>query len=225
MCFSPAASFTASAILLTASAATIYNVRDRSQLLFSFIPLIFGIQQLTEGILWVVLRNDAYIEWRQGATLLFAAFGQLVWPLLVPFSVMFMEKEKKRRFILYGFCSAGVLIFCYLLNNMIFHPVYAHINQHHIDYEFDFPAGHNEFISALIYIVPTIGSHFVSGNRKVNVMGAVVLGSLVITKIFYAQFVFSVWCFFSAIISLIVYLVIADEHEHSHLQNHQPVKH
>ena len=225
MCFSPAASFTASAILISAGAACIYHVKDRSQLLFAFIPLIFGIQQLTEGILWLVLRNDAYIEWRQGATLIFAAFGQLVWPLLVPFAVLFMEKDKKRRQILYLFCAAGVLIFSYLLNNLIFHPVYASINQHHIDYEFDFPNGHIQLLSALVYVIATVGSHFVSGIRKVNVMGAVVLGSLLITKIFYTQFVFSVWCFFSAVISLMVYMIIVEDTQHSHAHGHHPVHH
>lgn len=220
MCFSPVVSFTASAVLIPTGLACIYKMKDRSQMLFAMIPLIFGLQQLAEGILWIVLQNQDYIEWRRAATYIFVSAGQLAWPLLVPFSVLSMEHDKNRRNILMIFAGIGLAMFAYLLNNLLFHPVYAEIVGHHIIYEFDFPHNHKWLVSGILYFIPTVGSHFVSSNHKVNDLGKTVFLSLGITYIFFAQFAFSVWCFFSAIISVLVYRIIASSQVHVYQHQH-----
>ena len=226
MCFSPAASFTASAVLIPTGLACLYKVKDRSQALFAAIPLVFGLQQLTEGMLWIILQNNGYIEWRRTATYVFVTMGQLVWPLLVPFSVLAMEQDKNRQNILRVFSGIGVAMFAYLLNNLLFHPVYAQIIKHHIDYEFDFPNNHKWLVSGILYFIPTVGSHFVSSHRQVNQLGKAVFLSLVITYFFFSQFAFSVWCFFAAIISAMIYRIIvpsqapAYRHPHAHPLRH-----
>lgn len=223
MCFSPVISFTASAVLIPTGLACIYKVKDRSQKLFAMIPLIFGIQQLAEGALWIIMRNHEYIEWRRAATYIFVSMAQLAWPLIVPFSILTMEHDKNRRNILMVFAGIGLAIFAYLLNNILFRPVYAEIIGHHIVYEFDFPNNHKWLVSGILYFIPTVGSHFVSSNRKINQMGTVVFLSLVVTYIFFEQFAFSVWCFFSAIISVMIYRVIVSSRVHVH--QHHPAHH
>jgi hypothetical protein len=211
MCFSPEASFTASAVLITVGTVSMLRTRQPVQKLFASIPLVFGCQQLTEGILWIVLQHPEFSGWRQVSTYIFVIAGQLIWPLLVPMAILVMEKDRSRKLILKVFWVIGMLIFLYLLNNILFHPVYAQISGHHIDYEFDFPHSHNKLFSGILYFIPTVASHFISSNKKIRLMGLMVLFSLVITRIFYVQYTFSVWCFFSAVISVIVYIIIREE--------------
>ena len=66
MCFSPAASFTAAALLSVAgSAAVIKNYKVKKALPIAIIPLIFAIQQAIEGMLWLNIQGSG------GYTLLF----------------------------------------------------------------------------------------------------------------------------------------------------------
>ncbi len=222
MCFSPEASFTASAVLLTTAVACMSKVTHKSHILFAAIPLVFGLQQFSEGMLWVAMQNQAYGNWRTGATYFFACTGQLIWPLLVPFGVLLMEPDKKRKNILRLFCTIGVVIFLYLFHNIINYPVTAKITNHHMDYEFVFPYSHHTMLSAVLYVIPTVMSHFVSSIKKIRLMGFTVLVSLAVTRLFYIQYTFSVWCFFSALMSLLVYAIIKEQDapEVSHALQH-----
>lgn len=220
MCFSPVISFTASAVLIPTGLACVHKLKNHSQALFALIPLIFGLQQFAEGVLWISLQNQEFIEWRRAATYIFVSTAQLVWPLLVPFSILAMEHDKNRRNILMVFAGIGLAMFAYLLNNILFHPVYAQIVKHHIVYEFDFPHNHKWLISGILYFIPTVGSHFISSNYRINQVGKVVFLSLLITYLFYAKFAFSVWCFFTAIISVLVYRIIAIAPVHDYHRQH-----
>jgi hypothetical protein len=62
MCFSATASFTAGAVLLGVGALTLRSAltsRQRHVLPFAAIPLLFAIQQLIEGVIWLTFRVDA----------------------------------------------------------------------------------------------------------------------------------------------------------------------
>lgn len=50
MCFSAAASFIAGTTLSAIGVATLRNTKTTSELPFAAIPLLFGLQQLTEGV-------------------------------------------------------------------------------------------------------------------------------------------------------------------------------
>lgn len=58
MCFSATASFTAGTALSAVGGLTLRKSRGKAELPLALVPLMFGIQQLSEGVLWVSLRND-----------------------------------------------------------------------------------------------------------------------------------------------------------------------
>lgn len=58
MCFSAAASFIAGVSLTTIGVVTLKKARNRAEIPFASIPLLFGIQQLIEGTLWLAFRFD-----------------------------------------------------------------------------------------------------------------------------------------------------------------------
>jgi hypothetical protein len=57
MCFSATASFGASVVLGTIGVATLTKVKERAQVPFAIIPIMFAVQQFTEGILWIGLSD------------------------------------------------------------------------------------------------------------------------------------------------------------------------
>ena len=59
MCFSATASFSAGAALLIVGAVTVRRARRRAELPFSLIPVLFGIQQLIEGAIWLTFPDKA----------------------------------------------------------------------------------------------------------------------------------------------------------------------
>lgn len=53
MCFSVAASFTAGTFLIGFGVMTLSLARRRKEVPFAAIPLLFGLQQLSEGVVWI----------------------------------------------------------------------------------------------------------------------------------------------------------------------------
>ena len=97
MCFSATASFTAGAILVTAGVLTLRHVQSKSTFPFACIPLLFGIQQIVEGIVWTSFGSPIL---HTVATYVFVMFSHVLWPSFVPFSIWLIEKDPIRKKIL-----------------------------------------------------------------------------------------------------------------------------
>ncbi len=199
MCFSAAASFAAGGALSVAGGLTIAQVKKKTELPFASIPLLFGIQQVIEGAVWVSFGSPIV---NTVATYAYSMFSHVLWPVLVPVSVFLMETEPIRKKILSLFSFLGLAVGGYLLYFIIADPVTAHIVNNSIAYHS--PHLYAYLIMAL-YLVATCGSCFVSSHRIINLFGVVLLVSFAVAAWFYTETFFSVWCFFAAILSIIVY--------------------
>ena len=85
MCFSATASFVAGTALSVLGVATLRTTRSRREIAFAAIPLLFGLQQIVEGVLWLSFRFDAP-QLNVAMTYLFSLFSHVLWPIFVPFS-------------------------------------------------------------------------------------------------------------------------------------------
>ena len=61
MCFSATASFVAGSTLAAIGATTIRMTSRRAEIPFAMIPLLFGVQQLTEGMIWLSFRGESHL--------------------------------------------------------------------------------------------------------------------------------------------------------------------
>ena len=59
MCFSATASFSAGAVLLGLGTLALKTASRPRELPFAAIPLLFAIQQLSEGVIWLTFRHEA----------------------------------------------------------------------------------------------------------------------------------------------------------------------
>jgi hypothetical protein len=97
MCFSASASFSAGVILSAIGVASIKKAQSPPHIFFASIPLIFAVQQITEGFVWLSLSNPTFVPLKQIATYNFLFFAQVVWPVWVPFSILKLEPKNRRR--------------------------------------------------------------------------------------------------------------------------------
>lgn len=207
MCFSATASFTAGAVLTVIGIASLKKTHHKSQYLFASIPLIFGMQQLAEGVLWVTLPNPDLLQTQKIATVVYIFFAQIVWPIWVPIAILKLEKSETRKTIQRIFIRAGLIVGTYLAYCLISFHVEAEIIGKHIFYNQHYPLSSKPFI-VVLYALATIAPSLFSHVKRMWMLGATILASYIITVIFYEHYVLSVWCFFSSIISLSIYLIM-----------------
>lgn len=207
MCFSATASFGAGVVLSVVGAAAIKKAQSPSQIAFASIPLLFAMQQITEGFLWLALSDPAYSSLQQVTTYNFLFFAQVAWPVWVPFAVLQLDPKEKRRMIEKILVGIGAVVSLYLAYCLLNYRVEAKIVGYHISYEQDYPASLSRY-GGLLYIIATIGPPFFSRVKRMWLLGVTVLISYAVTAIFYTDYIVSVWCFFASIISVAIYVIM-----------------
>ena len=88
------------------------------------IPLLFGLHQLVEGVLWLSFNFDAP-QLNMAMTYLFSMFSHVLWPMFVPFSIGFLEVQPWRRKAIWGFQAVGLFVGLFLLYLLVDYPVTA----------------------------------------------------------------------------------------------------
>ena len=67
MCFSATASFSAGAVLTGLGAVSLSKASSPREYPFASIPLLFGIQQITEGFVWLSMTHPDYAFLQEGS--------------------------------------------------------------------------------------------------------------------------------------------------------------
>ena len=202
MCFSATASFSAGTILLGLGTLTLKSARRPRELGFAAIPLLFAVQQLSEGVIWLTFRNEAP-QLNAVMTYVYSFFSHVLWPVYVPVAVLLMEPSEWRRRALLVFVATGVAVGAYLLYFLIAFPIVSRPTGQHIEYVSP------HFFAAVamtLYLMSTTFSPILSTHRMVKVFGVLALLSFAAAYFFYAIWFISVWCFFAALLSAVVYL-------------------
>jgi hypothetical protein len=208
MCFSATASFVAGTTLSVIGVATITKVKQRSELPFALIPLLFGIQQIIEGVIWLTFSHDAPLL-KQTMTYIYSMFSHVLWPIYVPFAFRVLETTPWRRAAMLWFQAAGLAVGLYLLYFIVTRPVVAEIIGQHIVYD----SPHFFIVPViLLYVAATCFTGTVSSHTFVRLFGGLALLSFIATYFFAANALVSVWCFFAAVLSLLIYLHLRYRH-------------
>ena len=202
MCFSASASFVAGTSLSAIGVATLTNVKNKTEIPFALIPLLFGMQQLVEGVIWLTFTRDTP-QLQQTMTYVYSVFSHVLWPIYVPLAIGVLEVERWRRKALAAFEVAGLTAGLYLLFFIVTRPVVAQVVGSHIEY-----ISPHFYIAPVIvlYVAATCVSGFFSSHRFVNLFGGLAFASFVATYALYAHALVSVWCFFAAVLSILMYV-------------------
>lgn len=202
MCFSATASFVAGTSLSVIGIATLRETKGKSEIPFAMIPLLFGVQQLIEGVIWLTFTQDTPAL-KQGMTYAYSGFSHVLWPNYVPFAIGVFEIARWRKKALAVFQVAGLAVGLYLLYFIVTRPVVAEIVSRHIVY-----VSPHFYLAPVIvlYLAATCVSAFFSSHRFVNLFGALSLASFIAAYVVYAKALVSIWCFFAALLSVLMYV-------------------
>lgn len=188
---------------------TLHAVHKPSQIVFASIPMFFGFQQFAEGFVWLALQNADYAAFLKPATYTFLIMAEVFWPFMVPLAVLQMEKNKKRRKLIRGFLVMGISVSLYFIFCLLLFKVTPEIRGYHIEYVDTFPKSLRLFVFA-IYLFASIIPLFISSIHRTYILGILMALSCLVTILFFTQYLTSVWCFFGALISMVIYWILRD---------------
>jgi hypothetical protein len=209
MCFSAGASFASGVVISAIGIAAINEVHKPSQRVFALIPVLFGIQQLSEGCLWLTLSTMDFMILRKISTYVFLITAQVLWSWVITLSVLLMEEEPQRRKILKGLLVIGIALSMYYSYFLFFHKVSSQILDCHILYTTESPESLS-LVTFILYLSVTVAPFFVSSKKRMSRLGIIMTLSCLAAVVFYKLYLTSVWCFFAAIMSIYIYLILRE---------------
>lgn len=180
---------------------------DRRYAALFALPLLFGLQQLFEGLVWTAGGLDDQVSVVR-YSLAYMFFSWLAWPVWVPVSVFLIEGSRRKPLFLVMAVLGG------MLGGLQYVPYFAHEGwltvrflPNAIVYQstelLDFIIGREG--TYVIYMAIVAGSLLLSWDRNVKVFGLLVFAVMAVTYAFFAYAYVSVFCFGGALMSL--YLV------------------
>lgn len=105
---------------------------------------------------------------------------------------------------------AGLGLAAYTIAGLISEPVIAYIVNGSIRYVHDVEG--QQFVLAM-YLFATCVPFILSSNRYLNITGAVITLGFFVAFYTYRETFASVWCFFAAVLSALIYFYIGNQHK------------
>lgn len=226
MCFSATASFFAAGLTGAIGVVAIARVPTVRHVLFAAIPLVFSVHQMIEGLIWRRLESGVDPG---GLPALYAFIAEALWPLLIPISVLLIERGSVRRYLLAGCAILGGLFFVgfslVAMNNLYVAEIEGDCIRYSIGVEWQSRFGlhplsidHMVRINGLSWLVlpysiATIGSLFLASRAHVRWFGYASGLGLILALIVQRTALISIWCFFAAIAAVLIVVAIGRERQ------------
>jgi len=210
MCFSKEASYTAGALLVALGSYACFSTRQKRLIPTALVPIFFGIQQLAEGSLWADLAVGLPLQAGRDSisALIFLIFAFFIWPLWIPFATLLPEKVPARRTILKILLSLGFVVSVISVYLFKTSTVTATIVENSIQYINEMPLPLPYHLLLGLYATAIIAPFFVSTTKGFSLFGILSIISLIVSYYIYSNSFTSVWCFFSALISVVVLFIV-----------------
>lgn len=201
MCFSATASFVAGAGLFAVGIGTLRIAARKTDIPLASVPLLFGLQQLTEGMIWLSFEPGSQLS-NPTLTFLYSLFSHVLWPILIPFAVLQLEHVAWRKRAITACCAAGTAVGLYLLYMLVQFGVTSRVLGKHIAYE----SPHFYVVSVMVlYLIGTCVSPLLSSSGTIQLFGGLALATFLAALAIHVATFFSVWCFFAAVLSVIIF--------------------
>lgn len=205
MCFSAEASFTVGSVITVIGVATFRQVHQSSRMMIALIPLLFGIQQLLEGVVWLHM-NGEFIStpFSQLASNTYLFISWALWPTYIPLAFLISEKIPwKRVACLISFLLGIYITYVHILY-LLTHDITPTIVGRSIFY--DFSPVHGNIAYGLAVLPPI----FISSIPRMWIFGVWLLVTFIAAQVIYATTFTSVWCFFCAAVSIVLFKILRE---------------
>jgi len=213
MCFSAEADVTAGILVTAIGVDAVRRARAPRELPLAALPLVFGIHTLIEAFVWWGLQGKVPAMLGDTATWVYLAIA-FVLPLWVPLAVRGVEPSRHRRMLITSLAGVGLVVSLVLLGSIIWSPVGAAIDHHHIAYEVEIPCG--AWIGPL-YAVATCGALLLASDRWIRRFGWSNLVAVIVLVWLTVGGLTSLWCVWAAVTSVAIDLYLRDARRPSYV--------
>jgi hypothetical protein len=199
VCFSPAGDLVGGAVVVAIGVDACRHLKGRPEnLAIATLPLLLGLHQVDETLVWWGLQGHVSREVGHVATWIYLLFALIVLPILVPALLAVFEHSPRRRWRYAPFGALGAFVSGVLLEAMLVgHPA-ARLGAYHLVYSIGLQHG---VVFIGLYIVATCGPLLASGRRVLVWFGGANLVAVVVLALLCASGFTSLWCFYAALLS------------------------
>ena len=174
--------------------------------MLALIPLLFALHQTLEGIVWLSMDHKIpFIPYGDAAKTLFLTIAFVVWPIWIPLSLYLAEKEKIRSSLLLLLVASGTLLAAFNAYKGLTQHVDVIILGKSLRYVGELPD--ETFFYLPVIVLPS----FISSLRLVWLFGLCIAVTALGADYIYEKMFVSVWCFFAAIVSVVIFFVVRDD--------------
>jgi hypothetical protein len=204
LCFSPQADLVGGLLICTIGVDAVRHIGQRREFcLLAGIPLVLGVHQLIEALVWWWLQGHVPSGIGHAALWAYLLIAFVLLPVFIPVAVIMLEPTRRRKWMMMPFTLIGAVIAVVLLAAMVRSPVGVRLAPYHLSYSIRLSDG---FGIIACYVVAVCGSLLVSGYRNVAIFGIVnLVAVIVIARLTISGFA-SVWCGWAALSSAAVAL-------------------
>jgi hypothetical protein len=199
VCFSPEGDLVGGLVVTAIGVDAYRHLRGQdNHLLFATLPLVLGIHQLDESLVWWWLEGPVPHWLGRLAMWIYLVIAMVVVPILVPLSIWKLEPTSRRRRFLAPFVALGIGVAIFLLITMLRGPVSVRLGDHHLAYSIGLQNG---ILIIGLYVLATCGSLLCSGYRDITIFGVANLLAVVVLARLTADGFASLWCGYAALAS------------------------
>lgn len=202
MCFSAPISFAASAFVAGAGALALRETRMATERPFASVPLLFAAQQFIEGVLWLLLPQAGTAHVSHLLVQVYAFFIGVIWPMTIPLGILLIEPNRLRKRLMTAVFAIGVVVAIGTFIIILRYGVDVAVVNHCLVYTNPFGGG---LLIRSAYVIATCAAYFISSHRSVRWIGVAMVGGFGVAYSFYHLNWPSVWCFFAALVSALIY--------------------
>ena len=204
MCWSPTADLVAGTVVGVIAIATLVQTRRPRDLPLACLPLLLGVHQLVEAVVWRGVDGTVSPGTAHLAVLLWMAIAFPLLPAYVPLAVLSAAwPQRAARLRVLPLCAVGLATSGVLAHAMVTGPVRAVAAGHVLTYSLPVPAGD---LLVAGYLLATLGAPLLSGDQGLRLFGLMAaIGAVVCVAAWELAFA-STWCAFAALTSLTLLL-------------------
>ncbi|WP_406447660.1 hypothetical protein OG782_02110 [Streptomyces sp. NBC_00876] len=194
MCWSATADLVAGTVVAGIGAACVARTRRARDLPLAALPLLLGAHQIIESAVWRADGGDG------PATMAWAVIALPLLALWVPLGVLCAAPPHARLRLAVPL-AAGAATCAALAYSLATRPVTAQIRGHTLGYVLDLPRPQ---LLVAGYLLATVGSLLLSGDRRLVWLGVVVAGGAAVCAALWRLEFISTWCAFAAVCSVVL---------------------
>jgi hypothetical protein len=202
MCFSPDADAVVGGIVVVIGLDALRHVREPKQIVLASLPVLFGLHQLDEALVWLGLQGRIPESIGRVGIWIYVLFALAALPALVPIAVLAIERSTARRRVIGAFSALGIGVGVALGVSMFRGSVNAAIDGRHVAY--DVSALHQGGQVTALYVLAACGALVLCSYRDIAALGLLNLVAVPVLMWLTVSGFISLWCFWAAIVSVVI---------------------